>query len=96
MREIVTADFRVRCCRWAPDAPGVRESGRVTGMTDHDRSDDSGRPDTDLKNFAEADGEFDDTGESAPQDDELGEDEVAAIRASQADPRTPPPDARVG
>ena len=36
-----------------------------------------------------------DVGEEAPDDDNLTTDELAAIRASQADPTTPPPDAEV-
>ena len=36
-----------------------------------------------------------DVGEEAPDDDNLTTDELAAIRTSQADPTTPPPDAEV-
>jgi hypothetical protein len=39
------------------------------------------------------DGEDVDTGDEPPDDDDISAAEVAAIRASQADPATPPPDA---
>lgn len=82
------------------------DAGRVNGVADRDRPDGSDRPEgsdgpvgsdgpAEVRNFAEAD-EADEGVDAAPQGDELGEDEVAAIRASQADPDTPPPDAPVG
>jgi len=70
------------------------DAGQVNGMADQDRPDGSDPP-ADVRNFAEAD-EEDDAADAAPQGDELDDDEIAAIRASQADPNTPPADAPVG
>jgi hypothetical protein len=70
------------------------DAGQVNGMADQDRPDGSDQPE-DVRNFAEADEELD-VVDTAPRGDELDDDEVAAIRASQADPRTPPADAPVG
>ena len=39
------------------------------------------------------DGEDVDTGDDPPDDDDISDAEVAAIKASQADPSTPPADA---
>lgn len=39
------------------------------------------------------DGEDVDVGDDPPEDADIGDDEVAAIKASQADPSTPPLDA---
>lgn len=39
------------------------------------------------------DGEDVDVGDEPPESDDIGEDEVAAIKVSQADPTTPPLDA---
>ena len=77
-----------------PMASIVRTRGGVVGVPDQDRPDGPGQP-ADVRNFAEADEETE-VADTAPQGDELGEAEVAAILASQADPDTPAPDAPVG
>jgi hypothetical protein len=62
-------------------------------MTNHDRPGAPGQPtlaDGDIDLFDE---DVEASGEQAPDGDQLTDTEFAAIRASQADPSTPPADA---